>query len=171
MSNDARECGPSVEAGEPNDTFPNEATPHEGGRPTKFKPEMVRQAGLLASRGMTDFEIAEFFGVSDRTFYRWMGRYPEFCQTVSLGKELPNQRVKRSLYSRAVGYNYNSEKIFSHQGSVTRAQCVEHVPPDVAAAKMWLTNRDPEEWRDKTEIEAKGTVLLEIVTGVPRDGE
>ena len=171
MPNDARECKPSVEAGEHDEAFPDESPPHEGGRPTKFKPEMVRQAGLLASRGMTDFEIAEFFGISDRTYYRWMGRHPEFCQAVTLGKELPNQRVKRALYSRAVGYSYNSEKIFSHQGSISRTQCVEHVPPDVTAAKMWLTNRDPEQWRDKTEIEAKGTVLLEIVTGVPRDGE
>ena len=162
----AAPAGEAVEA----ETFPDEA-PDEGGRPTKFKPEMVRQAGALAGRGMTDFEIAEFFGVSDRTFYRWLAKHQDLAEAVSSAKEVPDQRVARALYSRAVGYSYNSEKIFSHQGSITRAQCVEHVPPDVAAAKMWLTNRDPEQWRDKTEVDAKGSILLEVMTGVPRAGE
>ena len=157
------------EAVEP-ETFPDEA-PDEGGRPTKFKAEMVRQAAALASRGMTDFEIAEFFGVSDRTFYRWLAKHQDLADAVSSGKEVPDQRVARALYSRAVGYSFNSEKIFSFQGSITRAQCVEHLPPDVAAAKMWLTNRDPENWRDKTEVDAKGSIVLDVITGVPRDGD
>jgi hypothetical protein len=30
------------------------------------------------------------------------------------------------------------------------------VPPDPGAAKLWLTNRRPEEWRDKTSTELTG---------------
>jgi hypothetical protein len=73
-----------------------------------------------------------------------------------VGKGQPDDRVERSLYQRAVGYTYSSEKIFHHQGTITRAECVEHVPPDPGAAKLWLTNRRGEEWRDKNSTELTG---------------
>ena len=45
--------------------------------------------------------------------------------------------------------------------SITRASsrgagCIEHVPPDPGAAKIWLTNRRPEEWRDRSTTELTG---------------
>jgi hypothetical protein len=65
------------------------------------------------------------------------------------GKEEADARVKRSLYSRAVGYSFNSEKIFCNKdGDVTRVPYREHVPPDVTAQIFWLKNRDPAHWRD-----------------------
>jgi hypothetical protein len=49
-------------------------------------------------------------------------------------REEADARVKRSLYSRAVGYSFNSEKIFCNKdGEVTRVPIVQHVPPDVTA--------------------------------------
>ena len=45
----------------------------------------------------------------------------------------------QSLYSRAVGHSFNSEKIFCNKdGEVTRVPIVEHVPPDVTAQIFWL---------------------------------
>ena len=41
MPNDARERGRSGEAGEPNETLPDEATTHEGGRRRSLRPEML----------------------------------------------------------------------------------------------------------------------------------
>ena len=62
--------------------------------------------------------------------------------------------VERSLYSRAVGYSFNSEKIFCNKdGEVTRVPIVEHVPPDVTAQIFWLKNRKPTEWRDVQQME------------------
>jgi hypothetical protein len=52
--------------------------------------------------------------------------------SLKAGKKEADARVERSLYSRAVGYSFNSEKIFcSKDGEVTRVPIVEHVPPDV----------------------------------------
>jgi hypothetical protein len=63
-------------------------------------------------------------------------------------------RVERSLYSRAVGYSFNSEKVFCNkEGEVTRVPIVEHVPPDVTACIFWLKNRDPAHWRDAWQFE------------------
>jgi hypothetical protein len=62
--------------------------------------------------------------------------------------------MERSLYSRAVGYSFNSEKIFCNKdGEVTRVPIVEHVPPDVTAQIFWLKNRDPANWRDAWQLE------------------
>jgi hypothetical protein len=88
--------------------------------------------------------------------WRWRSEYREFCNALKVGKGPADDRVERSLYQRAVGYSYSTEKIFHHQGVITRAQYVEHVPPDPGAAKLWLTNRRSDEWRDKTSTELTG---------------
>lgn len=127
-------------------------------RPTKYQPAFAEQAGKLARLGATDMEIAEFFGVTDRTLYRWKNEHRELCQALKVTKTVADERVKRALYQRAVGYSYSSEKVFQHQGKVVRAKTVEHCPPDVAAAFIWLKNRDPENWRDRPDpIQADDT--------------
>jgi len=75
-------------------------------------------------------------------------------------------RSSAASISRAVGYSYSTERIFHHQGTITRAQCIEHVPPDPGAAKLWLTNRRPEEWREKSynELTGKdGTAIVPVL--------
>jgi hypothetical protein len=120
-------------------------------RPTGFKPEYCEQAEKLCKLGATDIELADFFEVSDRTIYRWQAQYPEFCQALKAGKDHADERVERSLFHKATGYSYDSEKIFQYEGQVVRAPIREHVPPDTTAMIFWLKNRRPEQWRDKTE--------------------
>ena len=63
--------------------------------------------------------------------------------------------MRRSLYARAVGYNYEAVKIFmpANREKPVYAPYVEHVPPDVTAAIFWLKNRDPQHWRDSQQLE------------------
>lgn len=127
---------------EPGDKLPR-------GRPTKFKPEFVELAANYAALGATDYEIAKYFEVDEATLNRWKHSYPELCASLKTGKEAADARVKQSLYRRAVGYTFDSEKVFQFQGVIVRAPVVEHVPPDTTAGIFWLKNRDPENWRDK----------------------
>jgi hypothetical protein len=64
-------------------------------------------------------------------------------------------RVERSLYERANGYSYDAVKIFMPAGSKQPVvvHYIEHCPPDVAAAFIWLKNCDPERWRDVQNVE------------------
>jgi hypothetical protein len=126
------------------------------GRPSSYKPEFAGQAEKLCELGATDMELADFFGVDVATIYRWKHSHPEFCEAVKVGKDALDNRVERSLYQRAVGYSFNSEKVFHHQGLITRAPTVEHIPPDPGAAMNWLKNRRGETWRDKQEHELTG---------------
>ena len=114
-----------------------------------YKPEYVSQAEKLAALGLTDAEIATFFGVAARTLHRWKINYPEFAESLTEGKRMPDERVRQKLYQRAVGYEIVSEKLFAYQGVVTRAKIVEHIPGDVTAQIFWLKNRQPDEWRDR----------------------
>lgn len=118
------------------------------GRPSGYKPAFAKQAEQLCKLGATDAELASFFEVTDRTIYRWQAQFPEFCQALKAGKESADERVERSLYHRAVGYSFQSEKVFQFQGSIVRAETVEHVPPDTTACIFWLKNRRSQDWRD-----------------------
>lgn|SRR5574343_159851 len=134
------------------------------GRPTAYKAEFAAQAEKLCALGATDLELADFFGVDVRTVYRWKHDNPDFCQALKVGKDALDDRVERSLYQRAVGYSFNSEKLFHFQGMVTRADTVEHVPPDPGAALSWLKNRRGDKWRDKIEHEHGVTgALAEVI--------
>ena len=130
------------------------------GRPSAYKPEFAEQAAKLCELGATDYELAKFFKVNTATIYRWRNSIPEFCKAVTCGKAMADARVERALYNRAVGYSFESEKVFQNRGKVVRAATVEHVPPDPAAAMNWLKNRKPENWRDKQEHEHRGQITL-----------
>lgn len=110
----------------------------------------------LCAMGHTDFEIAAFFGVNTKTLTNWKQRYPEVAQAFKSGKDVADERVERSLYSRATGYSFDAIKIFNDKGSVTKVPYVEHAPPDTVACIFWLKNRRAEMWRDRREVVATG---------------
>lgn len=123
------------------------------GRPTKYKPEYALVAAALCRRGATDFELAEEFEVDTSTIWRWSCKYEDFHKAVHIAKGMYDARVERALAQRATGYAVHVEKVFCFQGEITRARTVEHIPADVGAAKMWLTNRKGADWRDRTQVE------------------
>jgi transposase-like protein len=118
------------------------------GRPSLFKEEYTDLARQMCQAGATDYEIASEFGVDVRTLYRWKNENAEFCQALKAGKEPADDRVERSLFERATGYTFKSEKLFHYQGVVVRAETLEHIAPDVTAQIFWLKNRRPDVWRD-----------------------
>jgi len=113
-------------------------------------------AGKLCALGHTDFEVAGFFGTTTATMRRWKAERPEIAEAFKTGKEIANERVERSLYSRATGYSFDAVKIFNDKGAITKVPYVEHAAPDTVACIFWLKNRRPEAWRDRREIVASG---------------
>ena len=141
--------------------------PKRSGRPSSYSPDYAAQAKRLCELGLTDEELARFFEVHVATIYRWQASFPEFCEALKVGKAPADDRVERSLYHKACGYTFESEKIFNYQGQIVRASCVEHVPPDTTAAIFWLKNRRKEEWRDRHEhTGADGSALLQPIIHV-----
>ena len=141
------------------------------GRPTDYKPEYAEQAIKLCELGATDNDLADFFEVDTRTINRWKHSQPEFSQSLKTGKEAADERVARSLYHKAVGYTFDSEKVFQFQGEIVRADTREHVPPDTTAGIFWLKNRRPAEWRDRivNEHTGKDGGPIETTSASPRE--
>jgi hypothetical protein len=126
------------------------------GRPPLFKPEYVDIAASLVKNGATDSDVAEALKVSIKTVRRWQSAHADFCQALVVPAGGPDDRVERSLFQRAVGYDFETEKIFQYEGTPVRVPTIEHVPPDVGAQMKWLKHRRPDRWPDKTSVEATG---------------
>lgn len=139
-------------------------------RPSKFKPEFIAQAEKLCKLGATDMELADFFEVEVRTLYRWKAENAEFCQSLKSGKDEADDRVERSLYARANGYEHDEVDIRVVQGGIVQTPIRKYYPPDTTAAIFWLKNRRAAEWREMKAVELTGEgggpVLNEIVIKV-----
>ena len=125
-------------------------------RPSKFKPEFNAQAEKLCKLGATDMELADFFDVEVRTLYRWKAENAEFCQALKAGKDEADDRVERSLYARANGYEHDEVDIRVVGGAIVQTPIRKYYPPDTTAAIFWMKNRRPEQWRETKAVELTG---------------
>lgn len=62
------------------------------------------------------------------------------------------------MYRRATGYTRTIETIKTGEdGKESReVKVMDHLPPDVNAAKFWLMNRRKEEWKERLSKEVSG---------------
>lgn len=115
---------------------------------TAFREEYIRIARTLCELGATDIEVARALGVSLSTMWGWQSRYEEFFRAMIVGKDLPDERVIRALYQRAVGYSYPEIQIKTINGGLHVVPVVKHIPPDVQACNSWLRSRRRDEWSE-----------------------
>jgi hypothetical protein len=129
------------------------------GRPPKYKAEFAKQAEKLCALGAVDQEIADFFDVEIRTIYRWKLEHPDFASALTVGKNHADERVVRSLYQRAIGYEQDEVKIFmpAMANKPVYAPYRAKIAADVGAIKLWLINRRGEDWQEKREVYYKDT--------------
>ncbi|GAA4108761.1 hypothetical protein ACFFTN_01370 [Aminobacter aganoensis] len=132
------------------------------GRPSGYMPEYAEQAAKLCLLGATDDEMADFFGIHRATLYRWKLDHEDFCDAIKSAKAHADERVERSLYQKATGYEVTEEqaikiKVAQHEEEVEVVQVRKHIPADTTAAIFWLKNRRKDDWRDKTEVEHRHT--------------
>lgn len=127
-------------------------------RPSKFDPKFVKLAERACALGYTDAELAQLFEVDVRTIARWKLDHEEFCHALKVGKDTADDRVERSLYMRAVGYEEEAVKIFMPAGAETPvyAPYTEKIAPDTTAQIFWLKNRRRQTWTDRQQHEVTG---------------
>lgn len=134
-----------------------------GGRPTVYKPEYCQIAhDMCLLGGATDVKLADRFGVNESTITDWKRVHPEFFRALRNGKDGADEAVVVSLWERAKGYSHDDVDIRTvalgnNQGSeIVQTPIRKHYPPDTAAASLWLRNRQPKFWREKTDVEVTG---------------
>ena len=123
------------------------------GRPTYYRPEYVQKVYEFCLLGADDSFIARAFDVDECTINRWKADHPEFCKSMSDGKETADAEIAKALYHRAKGYSHDETHVSNYQGQITLTPLIKHYPPDTAAASLWLRNRQSGKWRDKVDVD------------------
>jgi hypothetical protein len=140
-----------------------------GGRPDKYDVKYNEQVFKLCLLGATDKQIADFFGVCEKTINNWKKKEPEFLQSLKKGKMQADAEIASALYHRAKGYSHPEDKIFNDNGSSLIVPTTKHYPPDTGAAFIWLKNRAG--WKDKQEVDMNATVSLSDILAAMDDPE
>lgn len=135
-----------------------EAEPEDETIEPKFSTQRDARVYQFCLLGASNNDLCKMLNIAQSTFHRWRKEKPGFERAIRLGKEQADARVAKSLFQRAVGYTHKETKIATHLGTITdREDFDKHYPPDVKAIEMWLTNRDPERWKNiqRTELTGK----------------
>ena len=148
------------------------------GRPSKYDPETYpEQAFKYCLLGATVDDLARMFEVDPSTIDRWIAEFPAFQGSIKKGRHQADAEVANKLYRRAMGYSHEAVKIVADAktGAEHIVPYTEHYPPDTTAAIFWLKNRNPANWRDKSEVaqtvKADVTVTPALSELVQRVGE
>ncbi|MGE0745285.1 MAG: helix-turn-helix domain-containing protein [Rhodospirillales bacterium] len=145
------------------------------GRPPLYRKDFDEQARMLCLLGATNDFLAEFFGVSDTTIDNWIARHATFRDAVRAGRLIADTEAAQGLYQRAIGAEWTEEtavKVRDDQFSehVEIVKVKKAAPPDTQAASLWLRNRHPQWWREKTTVEVTGD-LAERLDAALRRGQ
>jgi hypothetical protein len=108
---------------------------------------------VRAIGGASDKEIAAAIKISVETLRRWRRDRIEFLNGTRVTNDEMAEAARMSLYRRAVGFTYKSERVFVTRGKIIRVLTTEHVIPDVKAAFKILQAYDPA-FREKTEVKS-----------------
>ena len=126
------------------------------GRRSKYEREYhPHQARLLARDGLTDEQIAKKLVIGVATHHRWKWRYPEYRAAVKESKALVDLKVENVLLQRALGFTEEKvEERYNKEGEfIGRRVTRRTMPPNVAAQRLWLRNRQWGRWGDHPEAE------------------
>lgn len=129
------------------------------GRKTKYSESFVEEFLGYIREGDTEKAAAERAGVSVSSLEKWKGEYAEFSQELKrVHQEVDRmmvQEVEKSLYRRALGYQYDEKKITNDKDGLSVTMTTKEVVPDVGAIVFVLTNRAPDRWKNKQVQESK----------------
>lgn len=123
------------------------------GRNSAYQPQYADQARKLCLLGATDKELADFFGVTERTINNWKKEHAAFFQSIVDGKVKADAEVADSLYKRATGEFVQVEKLVKTPDGFEAKKVKIYIPGDPNAAYKWLLNRRRQDWTERASVE------------------
>jgi len=138
------------------------------GRPSVYREEYADMAETAAAEfGAIDAQLAKLFKVEPRTIAVWKKK-KGFADALKRGKAIANEKVTRSLFQRATGYDYTEQRQAKRSDGMQEMVLFKrHAPPDVTACLKWLFNREPKEWREHRDtLENAGEPITPVTINV-----
>ncbi len=128
-----------------------------------------------ARDGLTDEQIASKCKIRASTLYDCKNRFPEISEALKKGKEIVDIEVENALLDKAKGFFYTEQVPFKLKQTVynlagkklREIEYVEvvdverYVPPETAAAFIWLKNRKRDVWKDRPVDDTDSAALKE----------
>ena len=115
---------------------------------------------------LTDEEICNRLKIKKSSFYSYKRKYPELEQALRKGKDETNAEVENALLKSSLGYEYVEESVATRKEVIyengkrvseisepVKISLKKFKPSETAAAKLWLTNRDAENWKEKNQLD------------------
>jgi hypothetical protein len=141
-----------------------------GRKPYRLTPARVRRALNAARTGSTDPGIAGAMGCKKSKYYELRAENAELMEAIEAAKDVANMAVVESTFKRAVGYEadevtkelvpvYKDGKIVKTVMAVSKI-VRKQILPEYNYTRLWLLNRAPKDWRDKSEMGLGGDVIL-----------
>lgn len=132
--------------------------------------ESLKQIEAWAAE-CTDKELADRIGITRSTLAKWRRDNSDISDAVTRGRADVRAcaDVEKSLLQRALGYTtkvskpmkmkhieYDANgKRIREEEEIVMVEEEQHVPADVGAIRFYLTNRAPERWQNKVEMETE----------------
>lgn len=158
------------------------------GRKSMYTPERVQQITKAIAAGKSYKDAYTAAGISYQTFYQWLNEKVEFNDAIKKAEQEYNewynatiiQDAKRSLRDLVLGFDYEEIKTESSTGKdgktvVTKTtKTTKHVAPNPTAVIFALTNRDPDNWKNRQTTDITANVKAENtnkpdLSGIPDD--
>ena len=105
---------------------------------------------------MTDSEMAQFLGVSDKLLDSWKIYYPLFNKAIEEGRSQADLEVIHALHKNAVGYDYTTDEVVRTRRGAQVVTVTKHMPAETNAQKFWLSNRNPAQWNVPSQVSLGG---------------
>jgi hypothetical protein len=106
----------------------------------------VMLAGKLSRDGKTDAEIADVFGVAERTINDWKEKSDAFRAAIREGKLLIVAEAEATLYQMAMGGRETTTVVEITGAKPKTITTTEKLHPDVRALTHILAVYDPDRW-------------------------
>lgn len=127
-----------------------------------YSDELLPKVEELASKGLTNKEIAQALSIGERTFYEWREKYPQFWHSIKKYRGIADIEVENALYKSAVGFEF--EEVTQERrriGKDSKGNWVYALVPSIVTNKVvpgnataqifYLKNRMSHRYKDKVE--------------------
>ena len=123
---------------------------------------------LIKKDSYTTQELCKEVGIAESTYYAWLDTKSEFSEAIQKAKyqfdETMVKEARNSLRKLVKGYEVEEKKTVFTEGKDGKLKVKEqvltkkHIQPNVAAAIFLLTNKAPDEFKNRsnTDVTTKG---------------
>jgi hypothetical protein len=142
----------------------------------KYNGETVeRICALIRADSYPVAEICELAGIAKDTYYSWLKKKPDFSYSIKKAENEYNEFIvreaKRSLVRMIQGYSVRETKRVTCGNKVENTVTDRHILPVPAAVIFALTNRDPENWKNRQDAKVSADVGIRSSLECLSDGE